>query len=123
MLKDKYITITGFNHYYGKQPFSIGNIIKCIKEESNQYDSEAIKAVLPYIGTVGYIANSTYTVAGGTMSAGRIYDHVRKKFYVRVMFTTASKIICKLEDYKPDLLEKELQNQIKQSNNDNEYWD
>ena len=39
---------------------------------------------LPVYGTVGYIANSTNTVAGGTMSAGRIYDRVEKKFYVRV---------------------------------------
>ncbi len=122
-MKDKYITITGFNHYYGKQPFSIGNVIKCIKEESNQYDSEAIKAVMPYIGTVGYVANSPITVAGGTMSAGRIFDHVRKKFYVRVMFTTSSKIICKLEEYKPDLFEKEIQTQMKVSNDDKEFWD
>ncbi|MDD3137742.1 MAG: HIRAN domain-containing protein [Lachnospiraceae bacterium] len=122
-MKDKFITITGFNHYYGKQPFSIGNIIKCIKEESNQYDTEAIKAVLPYIGTVGYVANSPNTVAGGIMSAGRLYDHVRKKFYARVMFTTASKIICRLEEYKPELFEKELQIQMKQSNEDKEFWD
>lgn len=38
-MMDKYITITGFNHYYGKQPFSISNVIKCIKEDANQFDS------------------------------------------------------------------------------------
>lgn len=121
-MKDRYITITGFHHYYGKQPFSIGNIMKCMKEESNPYDAEAIKVVLPYIGTVGYVANSPTTVAGGTMSAGRVYDHVRKKFYARVMFTTATKIICKLEEYKPELFEKELRIQTQQSSEDKEFW-
>lgn len=77
---------------------------------------------MPYIGTVGYVANSPNTVAGGTMSAGRIYDHVRKKFYARVMFTTSSKIICKLEEYKPEVFEKEIQLQMKQSE-DKELWD
>jgi len=86
----KYITITGFNHYYGLEPFKIGNLIRCCKETDNSFDGEAIKAVLPYIGTVGYIANSPNTVAGGTMSAGRIYDNVEDKFYVRVFFILIS---------------------------------
>lgn len=30
------------------------------------------------IGTVGYTANSPYTTATGTMSAGRIYEQVKK---------------------------------------------
>ena len=45
---------------------------------------------------VGYIANSVNTVANGTSSGGRIYDNVKKKFYVRVIFTTYSHIICKI---------------------------
>ena len=122
-MKDRFITITGFTHYYGKKPFTIGNLIKCVKEENNAYDSEAIKAVLPCIGTVGYVANSPYTVAGGTMSAGRIYDNVRRKFYVRVMFTTDTKVICKLEEYKPELYEKEILSQMKNYSEGNEYWD
>ena len=38
--------------------------IKCIKDKNNPYDSEAIKVVMKEIGTVGYIANSLYTVMG-----------------------------------------------------------
>ena len=34
-----------------------------MKEPSNPYDDEAIKVVMKEIGTVGYIANSAYTVA------------------------------------------------------------
>ena len=44
------------------------------------YDSDAIRAFLPYIGKVGYIANSPQTKAGGTESASRIYERVPKRF-------------------------------------------
>lgn len=95
-MKEKYITITGMNHYYGLRPFSVGKKVKCIKDKNNPYDSEAIKVVMKEIGTVGYVANSPYTTATGTMSAGRIYEKVKKKFVVEVMFTTPSKVICRV---------------------------
>ena len=63
--KNIFVTITGFKHYYGLEPFKIGNLIRCIKEPGNPYDSDAIRAFLPYIGKVGYIANSPQTKAGG----------------------------------------------------------
>lgn len=108
-----YITITGFQHYYEKKPFAIGNLIRCRKEPDNCHDAEAIKCTLPMVGTVGYVANSTYTVAGGTMSAGRLYDKVEDKFYARVLFTTASKIICRVEDGCGSDLAAELNRQQK----------
>ncbi len=55
-MKEKYITIVGFNHYYGVAPFKIGKKIKCVKEPSNPYDGEAIKATMKQIGTIGYVA-------------------------------------------------------------------
>ncbi len=82
------------NHYYGLRPFSVGKKVKCMKDKNNPYDSEAIKAVMKDIGTVGYIANNPYTTATGTMSAGRIYEKVKKKFVVEVMFITSLKVIC-----------------------------
>ena len=69
-MKEQYVTITGFKYYYGVTPFKIGKKIKCVKEPDNPYDGEAIRAVMKHIGTVGYVANSPYTVAGGTKSAG-----------------------------------------------------
>lgn len=111
-MEDKFVTITGFKNYYGHAPFAVGNLIRCSKEPDNIHDEEAIKCTLPMIGIVGYVANSVHTVAGGTMSAGRIYDLVKKRFYVRVMFTTGSKIICKVETKSFDDLERELQNQM-----------
>lgn len=120
-MRDKFITITGFKHYYGLKPFAIGNLLRCSKEPQNPYDGEAIKAAMPLIGIVGYVANSPDTVAGGSMSAGRIYDHVRKHFYARVMFTTFTKVICKIEFGCPEQYEQELKEQIKEENNDD--WD
>ncbi len=115
-MKEKYITITGFGHYYGSTPFRIGTLIRCRKEPKNAYDNEAICCRLPYIGTVGYVANSTSTVAGGAMSAGRIYDQVPDRFLVRVLFTTASKIICRVEEADEADLEKEMLTQCAPEN-------
>ena len=42
------------------------------------------------------------------MSAGRIYDRVEKKFYVRVLFTSFTKVICRVELGEPSDLKKEL---------------
>ena len=46
------VTITGLAHYYGTKPFKVGAVIKLKKEYDNKYDDEAIRAQLPYIGTV-----------------------------------------------------------------------
>lgn len=106
-MKEKYITITGMKHYYGLTPFKIGKKVKCEKEPKNPFDSEAIRVTLKHIGTVGYVANSPYTGATGTMSAGRIYEKVGKKFKAEVMFITSSKVICRV------IPEKEEENKSK----------
>ena len=94
--QELYVTITGFKHYYGKKPFAIGKRLLCKKDFNNEYDDDAIEVILGDVGTIGYIANSPYTKAEGTLSAGRIYDKVDDMFYVEVMFMTASKVICKV---------------------------
>lgn len=120
-MKEKYVTVTGFPFYEGIYPFKIGSLIRCTKEPDNRYDSEAIKCTLPGIGTVGYIANSTKTVANGTMSAGRVYDRVCSKFYIRVLFTTETKVICRVEDERePNELRLELLSQLEDDWNDEE---
>ena len=109
--KNIFVTITGFQHYYGREPFQIGNLIRCAKEPGNPYDSDAIRAFLPYIGKVGYIANSPDTRAGGTESASRIYDRVPKRFYIRVLFTTFTKVICRVERGDMNALNREFERQ------------
>ncbi|MBQ4069195.1 MAG: HIRAN domain-containing protein [Lachnospiraceae bacterium] len=102
-MKDYYITVTGMNHYYGLAPFSVGKVLKCYKEPSNPYDNEAIVVKLKEVGKVGYIANTPYTKATGTKSAGAIAGIVKKKFKVEVMFITSSKVICKVVDGLKDM--------------------
>ena len=48
------------------------------------------------IGTVGYVANAPYTTATGTSSAGGIAHKVGKRFKLKVMFITSTKVICKV---------------------------
>lgn len=117
MEENIYVTVTGFANYYGKKPFAIGNVLICEKDPSNKFDSEAIAVKLPIIGKIGFIANGYSNVAGGTMSAGRVYDKVEDKFYVRVMFTTQSKIICRVETGNEQALDEEIHSQLTSQDN------
>lgn len=94
--KDTFITITGLNHYLGTNPFRVGRLVKLIKEEDNPHDSDAIRIVMPYLDTVGYVANSVYTVYQGTLSASRIYERTEETAYAQVMFITRSSVIARL---------------------------
>ena len=94
MQAERFVTITGINHYYGKKPFEIGRIFKIIKEPDNDYDDEAICAFLPFIEKIGYVANSTNTVYQGTVSAGRLYDKIEDYAYAKTMFITHSSVIA-----------------------------
>lgn len=107
-MDERYITITGMNHYYGMKPFEVGKVLQCQKEPQNPHDEEAIKVHMKEIGTIGYIANSPYTKATGTMGAGRLYEKVEDEFKVQVMFITSTKIICKVleENNVVDKIEK-----------------
>ena len=107
-MKENYLTVTGFSYYHGLAPLRPGKLVLCRKEPDNPYDPEAIYCTVPVYGKLGYVANSVGTVAGGTMSAGRLYDNVCTAFYARVMFTTQTKVICRVEDAEPSELKKEI---------------
>lgn len=99
-----YFTITGLKHYYGSDFFRPGMKVKLKKEPDNPYDHEAIMVKLKGLGKVGYVANSTYTVLGDSMSAGRLYDKIGKKAKGRVEYILPNGIICslKLDDGEGD---------------------
>lgn len=94
MKKNLFITVTGMNHYYGMKPFEIDRVVKLVKEPNNEYDNEAIRVELPFIDKIGYVANSTHTVAKGTMSAGRIFDLFENECFAQVLFVTHASVIC-----------------------------
>ena len=92
-----YVTITGLHHYLGMKPFKVGRIVRLEKEEGNLYDDDAIKVTLPYIDTVGYVANSVSTVYLGTQCAGRIGQMMGEgTAYARVLFLTHSSVIAEV---------------------------
>ncbi len=96
MGKTVFVTITGMDHYYGITPYKIGRVIRLRKDPANDHDSEAIRAELPFIGTIGYVANSTFTVARGTSSAGRIYDCFDTDVFAQILFIVGKSVICVL---------------------------
>ena len=49
-----------------------------------------------YIGTVGYVANSTYTVYSGTYSAGRLYDKIGECACAKIILITHSSAVAEV---------------------------
>ena len=93
-METTFVTITGVNHHYGLKPFKVGGILKLVKDKHNDFDSDAIEVKMPYINTVGFVANSPNTTFKGTFSASRIYDNFGDYCYARVMFITHSSVIA-----------------------------
>lgn len=96
MSKKIYITLTGTKYYYGAEFLEPGTCISLFKEPDNEYDKEAIRAELPGLGKIGYVANSSYTVIGESMSAGRMYDRIGKKAEAKVEIVTPRGVICRV---------------------------
>ena len=108
-MKNIFITITGLNHYLGSKPFKIGRIVKLVKDIDNPHDTKAIRVELPFIDTIGYVANSTNTVYAGTYSAGRLYETIGDYAYAQVMFITHSGVIAVV--LPPEAVEQEQESQ------------
>ena len=103
-MAEQYVSIVGFKNFFDKRPFAIGAKLLCVKEPENTHDSEAIRVVIPVLGTVGYVANSVNSKANGTLSAGRIYERVGDKFIVEVAFSTHSTVIARVTDDSADTI-------------------
>ena len=91
-----YFTLTGTNHYFGKEFLKKGTKIRLEKEPNNEYDKEAIKVTYEGLGKIGYVANSSNTVLGDSMSAGRIYDKIGKTAKAKVVLVTDHGTICSI---------------------------
>ena len=66
------------------------------KEPDNKYDKEAIKVTYEGLGKIGYVANSSYTVIGESISAGRLYDKIGDTAEAKVVLVTGNGTICKI---------------------------
>ena len=95
-MKKTYITITGTNHYYGKDFINKGDIVTLKKDFNNASDQAAIAVYMEGLGIIGYVANSPYTVIGECVSAGRIYDRFKKKCKAKVLYNTDKGIVAEV---------------------------
>ena len=91
-----YITVTGTNHYYGKEFLTPGMRLQLKKEPDNEYDKEAIAVYMEGMGLIGYVANSTYTVLGESLSAGRLYDRIGRKAEAEVVHVLPKGVLCRV---------------------------
>lgn len=95
-MKKIYFTVTGTNHYFGKDFFETNMEVKLVKEPDNELDKEAIRVEVDGLGKVGYVANSPYTVQGESMSAGRMYDRMGDTAKGVVKYVLPQGILCEL---------------------------
>jgi hypothetical protein len=91
-----YFTITGTNHFFGKDFLEKDMKVRLVKDPDNEYDSEAIKVELEGLGQIGHVANSPYTVCGESYSAGRLYDKIGDTAEGTVLFNVDSGVLCYL---------------------------
>ena len=97
-----YFTLTGTQYFMGQDFLKPGMKLTIEKEPDNKYDKEAILVKLKGMD-IGHVANSTRTVLGECMSAGRIYDKIGDTAKAKVVFVTPGGTICKIS--KKSLLE------------------
>ena len=93
-MENIFITITGQQSFLGLKPYKVGRVVKLVKDKDNEHDEDAIRVELPFIDTIGYVANSTNTVYKGTFSAGRLYDKIGDEAFAQIMFVTHSSAIA-----------------------------
>lgn len=93
-----FITITGMSHYLGIEAFRVNQILTLEKEDTNAFDTEAIKVMIDGGAKVGYVANSVYTKAMGTASAGYISRDFEKTIHAKVLFITHDTVIAELKE-------------------------
>lgn len=101
-----YFTLTGTKYYFGSDFLKPGMKVRLEKEPDNKYDKEAIQVQYKGLGKIGYVANSSYTVIGDSMSGGRLYDRIGDKANGKVVLISTQGIICKVN--KNSLLKSQI---------------
>ena len=96
-MKKIYFTITGLCFRHGSEFLEPEMEVTLVKEPDNKVDKEAIKVEMPGLGQIGYVANSTRTVLGESMSAGRLYDKIGDTAKGTVLYVLPEGVICILD--------------------------
>ena len=91
-----YFTVTGARHYFGQDFIEPKMTVKLVKDPENEIDKEAIKVKMDGLDTIGFVANSSFTVLGESMSAGRLYDKIGDTAQGTVLYVLPKGIVCVL---------------------------
>ena len=93
-----YITINHLDDFMPVMNLKVGDTLTLKKEPDNIYDDEAIAVYTKENFKCGYVANSIYSVARGTFSAGRIFDLIddSEQSTVKFMFVENGVLIARV---------------------------
>ena len=89
-----YITIDHIEDFGGYDQIFVGDTLILKKDRENRYDDEAVAVFGSDMFKLGYVANSVDTVARGTYSAGRLYEHIGDKSECTIMFKLQEQAIA-----------------------------
>lgn len=92
-----FITINHLDDFNGLSNIKVNDTLTLIKDLDNPCDDEAIAVYDRDDIKVGYVANSTDTVARGTCSAGRIYEKINNQAECVVSFIIQDCLISRLD--------------------------
>ena len=95
--KNIFITINHLDDFNGLSNIRVGDSLVLKKDFNNFYDDEAIAVYNDENNKIGYVANSTCTVARGTASAGRIYDQIEDEINCIVNFILDNQLIAQIK--------------------------
>lgn len=96
------LTLTGIDHYIDPEELEPNQEVILRKEPSNNKDKKAIAVYIKDTVKIGYVANSVYSVAKGTYSAGRLYDKVENesKAVIQVILRNSAIMVISIENKK-----------------------
>lgn len=96
------LTLTGIEHHIDPEELEPNQEVILRKEPSNKKDKEAIAVYIKDTVKIGYVANSVYSVAKGTYSAGRLYDKVENesKAVIQVILRNSAIMVISIENKK-----------------------
>ena len=87
-----YVTVNHLDEFMPVMNLKVGDILTLKKDPDNEYDDEAIAVYTKENYKCGYVANSVYSVARGTFSAGRAYNLFEECCDCTIMFIIFIKI-------------------------------
>ena len=74
MSSNLFAAMDRMEHYHGIQALNVDDTVFLVKDPNNRTDRQAIKVVIPPIGTVGYIVNDPVVVPHGCWAGSGFYD-------------------------------------------------